>query len=269
MNAASRSSRASERSSSAASDDSTSAVIVARSATAAVATASHAFAMTNPFVSRAPQPNHAIRSSRVTATARPRATCPSCGRKAKPKRLPSRNSFIRGDGSRDARQANDRPPLRDVSSRARPASHNSRVAGSRPDARGSRWSASPADGSAGRSDGCSRRTSRRRRARASHSIVHVSDQLPSEHIAAGLPGTADLMVLVGNAWWKCAYAARGGNWPLAAFYARRVRNLQRRLAIIRPKYAERLAAFETGMLGPVFAALETQDRGAFDRAFAV
>ena len=38
---------------------------------------------------------------------------------------------------------------------------------------------------------------------------------------------------------------------------------------IRPKYAERLAAFETGMLGPVFAALETQDRGAFDRAFAV
>ena len=99
--------------------------------------------------------------------------------------------------------------------------------------------------------------------------MQVSDQLSSEHIAAGLPGTADLMVLVGNAWWKCAYAARGGNWPLAAFYARRVRNLQRRLAIIRPKYAERLAAFETGMLGPVFAALETQDRGAFDRAFAV
>jgi hypothetical protein len=96
----------------------------------------------------------------------------------------------------------------------------------------------------------------------------VSDELSSEHIAAGLPGTADLMVLVGNAWWKCAYAARGGNWPLAAFYARRVRSLQRRLAIIRPKYAERLAAFETAMLGPVFAALEGRDRGAFDRAFA-
>jgi len=96
----------------------------------------------------------------------------------------------------------------------------------------------------------------------------VSDELSSEHIAAGLPGTADLMVLVGNAWWKCTYAARGGNWALAAFYVRRVRSLQRRLAIIRPKYAERLAAFETAMLAPVFAALEAQDRQAFDRAFA-
>ena len=98
--------------------------------------------------------------------------------------------------------------------------------------------------------------------------MHVSDELSSEHIAAGLPGTADLMVLVGNAWWKCAYAARGGNWPLASFYARRVRSLQRRLAIIRPKHAERLATFETAMLGPVFAALEAKDRAAFDRAFA-
>jgi hypothetical protein len=98
--------------------------------------------------------------------------------------------------------------------------------------------------------------------------VRVTDELSPEHIAAGLPGTADLMALVGNSWWKCAYAARGGNWPLAAFCARRVRNLQRRLAVMRPKYAERLATFETAMLGPVFAALEVRDRGAFDRAFA-
>lgn len=96
----------------------------------------------------------------------------------------------------------------------------------------------------------------------------MNDELSSDHIAAGLPGTSDLMVLVGNAWWKCGYAAHGGNWPLAAFYARRVRSLQRRLAVIRPKYAERLATFETAMLGPLFAAVETQDRAAFDRAFA-
>jgi hypothetical protein len=76
------------------------------------------------------------------------------------------------------------------------------------------------------------------------------------------------MVLVGSSWWRCAYAARGGNWPLAAFYARRVRSLQRRLAVIRPKYAERLAAFESAMLGPVFAAIETQDLRSFDGAFA-
>ena len=98
--------------------------------------------------------------------------------------------------------------------------------------------------------------------------MNVTDELSPEHIAAGLPGTADLMVLVGNSWWRCAYAARGGNWPLAAFYARRVRSLQRRLAAIRPKYAERLATYESAMLAPVFAAIERQDRAAFDRAFA-
>lgn len=98
--------------------------------------------------------------------------------------------------------------------------------------------------------------------------MRVSDELTAEHIAAGLPGTADLMAFVGDAWWKCAYAARGGNWPLAAFFARRVRSLQRRLAVIRPKYRERLEAFEREMLAPLFGAIETQDRDAFDRAFA-
>jgi hypothetical protein len=98
--------------------------------------------------------------------------------------------------------------------------------------------------------------------------VSVTDELTPEYIAAGLPGTADLMVLVGNSWWRCAYAGRGGNWPLAAFYARRVRSVQRRLAVIRPKYAERLATYESAMLAPVFAAIERQDRAAFDRAFA-
>ena len=94
----------------------------------------------------------------------------------------------------------------------------------------------------------------------------MTDELSPEHIAAGLPGTADLMVLVGNSWWRCAYAARGGNWPLAAFYARRVRSLQRRLGIIRPKYAARLATYEAAMLGPAFAAIERQDRAAFAAA---
>jgi hypothetical protein len=96
----------------------------------------------------------------------------------------------------------------------------------------------------------------------------VADELSPEHIAAGLPGTADLMVLVGNSWWRCAYAARGGNWPLAAFYARRVRSLQRRLGVIRPKYRERLAAYEAAMLGPVFTAIEAQDAASFERSFA-
>lgn len=93
-------------------------------------------------------------------------------------------------------------------------------------------------------------------------------ELSLEQMAEALPSTGDLMALVGSSWWKCAYAARGGNWPLAAYFARRVRSLQRKLGLLRPKHRDRLAAFETERLGPLFRAIELADLGAFETAFA-
>lgn len=92
--------------------------------------------------------------------------------------------------------------------------------------------------------------------------------LSLEEIAQALPATGDLMALVGTAWWKCAYAARGGNWELAGYFARRVRSLQRRLAVVRPKYGPDLTRFEQERIAPVLAATEKKDREAFERAFA-
>ena len=93
-------------------------------------------------------------------------------------------------------------------------------------------------------------------------------ELSLEQIAELLPGTGEIMQSVGNAWWKCAYAARGGNWGLAAYFARRVRSLQRKLAIVRPKYAVDLAAFEGDHIEPVLLACDREDRERFDRAYA-
>ena len=92
--------------------------------------------------------------------------------------------------------------------------------------------------------------------------------LSVEQIAQLLPGTGELMASVGIAWWKCAYAARGGNWDLAAYFARRVRGLQRKLAVVRPKYAEDLAAFEEDLLAPLLSALDAHDGPVFERVFA-
>jgi hypothetical protein len=92
--------------------------------------------------------------------------------------------------------------------------------------------------------------------------------LSLEQIAQLLPGTGEIMASVGTAWWKCAYAARGGNWELAAYFARRVRGLQRKLAQIRPKYAEDLVAFETEQLTPVLAALGAHNGPAFESTYA-
>ena len=94
-----------------------------------------------------------------------------------------------------------------------------------------------------------------------------SPPLSLEQLAQLLPGTGELMASVGNAWWKCAYAARGGNWELAAYFARRVRGLQRKLAQIRPKYAEDLAAFETEQVNPLLAAIGAHDGPSFERIY--
>lgn len=93
-------------------------------------------------------------------------------------------------------------------------------------------------------------------------------ELTLQEIAELLPGTGEIMASVGECWWKCAYAARGGNWPLAAYFVRRVRGLQRKLAVIRPKYSGDLAAFEEQHLAAALAACDAGDRAAFDRAFA-
>ena len=93
-------------------------------------------------------------------------------------------------------------------------------------------------------------------------------ELTLDEIAELLPGTGEIMASVGACWWKCAYAARGGNWPLAAYFVRRVRSLQRKLAVVRPKYSGDLAAFEEQHIAPALAACDAADLGAFDRAFA-
>src|SRR5216117_1475640 len=92
-------------------------------------------------------------------------------------------------------------------------------------------------------------------------------QLSLEQVAQLLPGTGEIMRSVGECWWKSAYAARGGNWPLAAYLVRRVRSLQRNLAVVRPKYADDLAAFEAEHIAPVLAACERADRARFDPAY--
>ena len=93
-------------------------------------------------------------------------------------------------------------------------------------------------------------------------------ELTLAEIAELLPGTGELMASVGECWWKCAYAARGGNWQLAAYFVRRVRGLQRKLAVVRPKYSGDLAAFEEQHIAPALAACDAKDQQAFDRAFA-
>ena len=87
-------------------------------------------------------------------------------------------------------------------------------------------------------------------------------------ITALLPATGELMHEVGDIWWKVAYAGRGGNWPLAAYFVRRTRKLLRKLSIVRPKYTEDIAAFQKEHIAAVLAACQRKDGAEFERALA-
>lgn len=92
-------------------------------------------------------------------------------------------------------------------------------------------------------------------------------ELSLEEIAEALPGTAEVMASVGRCYALSWFAARGGNWDLAAYFLRRVRSLQRGLAVTRPKYARQLQDFDRDALGPLFQSVEARDLVAFERAY--
>jgi hypothetical protein len=93
-------------------------------------------------------------------------------------------------------------------------------------------------------------------------------ELTLEDIGAALPGTGEVMASVSSCYAMCWHAAAGGNWDLAAYYLRRTRSLLRGLAVTRPKYADQLRVYETGVMEQLYLALVARDRPAFETLYA-
>ena len=88
-------------------------------------------------------------------------------------------------------------------------------------------------------------------------------ELTLEDIAAALPGTGEVMASVSWCYTMCWHAAVGGNWDLSAYYLRRTRSLLRGLAVTRPKYAEQIREYDTGVLERLYGAVLSRDVAAF------
>src|SRR5204862_3888781 len=58
-----------------------------------------------------------------------------------------------------------------------------------------------------------------------------------------MPGMAEIMPLVGGRIWKCYYAGKAHNRPLAAFQLSEAVNLMEKGSILRPKYSEDMDEF--------------------------
>jgi hypothetical protein len=82
-----------------------------------------------------------------------------------------------------------------------------------------------------------------------------------------LPGMAEIMPLVGGRIWKCYYAGKARNRALAAFQLSEAVNLMEKGAILRPKYAEDMDKFVTGIVGTLRKCIDTEDWDGFESAF--
>jgi len=82
-----------------------------------------------------------------------------------------------------------------------------------------------------------------------------------------LPGMAEIMPLVGGRIWKCYYAGKAQNKPLARFQLSEAVNLMEKGAILRPKYSEDMEAFLSDQVALVRKCIEGEDWDGFDKAF--
>ena len=100
---------------------------------------------------------------------------------------------------------------------------------------------------------------------------HVVDTgkgtFPLDHLGPLLPGMAEIMPLVGSRIWKCYYAGRAHNKPLAAFQLKEAVGLMQKGAFLRPKYDENMEKFIATEVAAVRAAIDAEDWEVFESAF--
>ncbi|MDG6901130.1 MAG: hypothetical protein JRM80_04135 [Nitrososphaerota archaeon] len=92
-------------------------------------------------------------------------------------------------------------------------------------------------------------------------------EMTIDQLAEIQPGMGALMKEVGERYTDTYYAAKGGNWKLAAHQLNQLRAAFRTAKVTRPKYSEDLAAFDKDYLQPIFKAIHDQDWDQFEMAF--
>jgi len=86
-------------------------------------------------------------------------------------------------------------------------------------------------------------------------------------LAAIQPGLGTVMIEYANRYSDIFYAAKGGNWPLAAYQLKEMREIQEVGETTRPGRADALKAFEQSFLDPLQKTIEAKDVQNFETAF--
>ncbi len=93
----------------------------------------------------------------------------------------------------------------------------------------------------------------------------TEDQLKT--LANIQPGLGTVMMEYSARWTNTYYAAKAGNWDLAAYQIKEAREIQETGETTRPKRAEALKTFEDAYLTQIDAAIKAKDFAKFEAAF--
>lgn len=81
------------------------------------------------------------------------------------------------------------------------------------------------------------------------------------------PGLGTVMIEYSTRYTNAYFAAKGGNWDLAAYEIKEAREIQEVGETTRPARAEALKGFEKSYLDPLDEAIKAKDFKKFDKAF--
>jgi len=99
-----------------------------------------------------------------------------------------------------------------------------------------------------------------------HVIDTGKSHLTLEELGHVQPGMARVME-VGARIWKCFYAGKAKNKPLAAFQLKEAVNLMEMGVLLRPKYTDNMYKFIEEQVEVVKKAIDSEDWDAFEAAF--
>lgn len=100
-----------------------------------------------------------------------------------------------------------------------------------------------------------------------HIIDTGKSRLTLEELGAVQPGMARVMPEVGQRIWKCYYAGKAHNKPLARFQLKEAVNLMEMGVLLRPKYTDNMYKFIEEQVEKVKLAIENEDWDGFEAAF--
>jgi hypothetical protein len=91
--------------------------------------------------------------------------------------------------------------------------------------------------------------------------------LTLDQIAELQPGLGTLMRDVSDRYWILYYAAKAGNWALAAYQLRGLRSLYRKGAMTRPKFKGMLENHEKKIFDPLQKHIEERNFAEFEKTY--